>query len=178
MDLKKFLLLSIISLSVYSVYSQNEKGDIDISATFSPLSSYGTDDIGLIATLGAEFFVLNKLSISGNFITSNNTILKNDSGTTIHSYSFMPAVQYYFLNNPKFNLFGHAGYGYGFEDLTRGTIENSALTLVSIGAGGNVKIGKSLYFKFLVPYFNAHNVTIDANAADGIGIFLGLNYKL
>lgn len=160
------------------IFSQNTKGDIDFSILASPLSSYGSDDLGLIATFGAEFFVFNRASVSANFITSNNTVFKNDTGTTIHSYSIMPSLQYYVLNNPKFHLYGHAGYGFGFEDLTRGTIENSALTLFSIGAGMNIQMFDALSLKLLVPYFKAHNITIDANAADGMGVFVGLNYKL
>jgi hypothetical protein len=72
------------------------------------------------------------------------------------------------------------GYGFGFEDLTRnyGEIENSALTIFSIGAGLNYKLKEKLYLQLHLPYFNAQNITINESVADGVAVFLGFNFKL
>ena len=92
----------------------------------------------------------------------------------------LPSVQYYFVNSSKFNVFGHLGYGFGFEDLTRnyGDIENSALTIFSIGAGANYKLKEKLYAQLHLPYFNAQNITINESLASGLAVFVGFNFKL
>ena len=67
-----------------------------------------------------------------------------------------------------------------FEDLTRnyGEIENSALTIFSIGAGANYKLKEKLYVQLHLPYFNAQNITINESVAAGVAVFLGFNFKL
>ena len=92
----------------------------------------------------------------------------------------MPSIHYYFVNTAKLNVFGQLGYGFGFEDLTRnyGIIENSALTIFSIGAGANYKLKEKLSLQLHLPYFNAQNITINTSVADGIAVFLGFNFKL
>tara|TARA_R100000935_G_scaffold36196_1_gene56973 strand:+ start:73938 stop:74477 length:540 start_codon:yes stop_codon:yes gene_type:complete len=172
------LLCTILLSTTLSVNSQNTKGDIHASILASPLTTVGNDDLGLIGLFGAEFFVFDQASVSANFITSNNSLFKSDSETTIRSYSMMPSFQYYFINNPKFHWYGQLGYGYGFEDQTQGIAENSALTIFSIGAGLNIKMLEKLSLKVLVPYFDANNITFGADSADGIGVFIGFNYKL
>ena len=175
------ILIIALLLSFY-MFSQNTKGDIAISITASPFpTTYNnSDDFGIIGKAGLEFFLSDKVSLSSSFFTSNNTIINNDSGTTINSYGFIPSLQYYFLNKPKINVFGQLGYGFGFEDLTRiyGDIENSALTIFSIGAGMNYKLNEKLFLQLSLPYFKAKNITINENAADGIAIFIGFKFKL
>jgi hypothetical protein len=174
----KILLSLLLFASVF--YGQQSKGDIMISVSASPFptTTDNNDDFGAIGMASLEFSVSNKVSFSGNFFTSNNTLIKNESNTTIHSYGFIPSIQYYFFNKEKFNVYAGLGYGFGFEDLTRGTIENSALTIISIGPGVNYKVGEKLFVKIFAPYFSARNITINEDAADGIAIFLGLNFKL
>jgi len=153
-----------------------------LSITASPFPTTNSDsrDFGLIAKVGLEFHISEKVSFQGSFFTSNNVLFKNDSGTNINSYGFTPSVQYYFVNSSKFNVFGHLGYGFGFEDLTRnyGDIENSALTIFSIGAGANYKLKEKLYAQLHLPYFNAQNITINESLASGLAVFVGFNFKL
>lgn len=114
------------------------------------------------------------------FFTSDNVLFKNESDININSYGFIPSVQYYFVNTAKINIFAQLAYGFGFEDLTRnyGAIENSALTIFSIGAGVNYKLKEKLYLQLHLPYFNAQNITIDESVAAGVAVFLGFNFKL
>ena len=161
-------------------FAQNQKGEVTISIVASPYltETNNEDDFGAIGLASVEFFLSNKVSLGGNFFTSSNTLLKNNSGTTIHSYGFIPSIQYYFVNKQKFNVFGQLGYGYGFEDLTRGNIQNSALTVFTAGPGAHYTIDEKLQIKLMLPYFSARNITINRNASSGIGVFLGLSFKI
>ena len=181
MKLKALLLTPFLFLTFLS-FSQQQKGDFAISVAVSPFTTQGSnsDDFGLIGKAGLEFFLSNKVSFSGNFFTSNNSIINNESGNAINSYGFIPSVQYYFIDKPKINVFGQLGYGFGFEDLTRnfGEIENSALTIFSFGAGINYKLNEKLFLQLSLPYFKAKNITINELAADGVTMFLGFDFKL
>ena len=178
---KHFLSLLLVTATLTS-FSQNIKGDISLSLTASPFPTTNSDshDFGVIAKIGLEFHVSEKVSFQGSFFTSNNVLFKNESGININSYGFIPSVQYYFVNTSRFNVFGQLGYGFGFEDLTRnyGEIENSALTIFSIGAGVNYKLKEKLYLQLHLPYFNAQNITINESVSSGVAVFLGFNFKL
>ena len=182
MTYTKHLLSLLLLFATLTSFSQNKKGDISLSITASPFPTTNSDsnDFGVIAKTGLEFNVSENVSFQGSFFTSNNVLFKNDSGTKINSYGFTPSVQYYFVNSSKFNVFGHLGYGFGFEDLTRnyGDIENSALTIFSIGAGANYKLKEKLYAQLHLPYFNAQNITINESLASGLAVFVGFNFKL
>ena len=176
---RSLLFLLVVSLSATA---QNQKGDMALSITASPFPTTNSDsrDFGIIAKAGLEFHLSNTVSFQGSFFTSNNVLFKDESGTNINSYGFIPSIQYYFVNTSRFNVFGHLGYGFGFEDLTRndGDIENSALTIFGIGAGANYKLKEKLYVQLQLPYFNAQNITINESVASGIGVFVGFNFKL
>lgn len=162
------------------LYSQNQKGEMMLSVALSPYptTTYGENDFGAMGMASFEFFVGNKVSLSGSFFTTNNTLITNNSGLTIHSYGFTPSIHYYFVNNEKWNVFAQAGYGFGFEDHTQGYIQNSALTIYNIGLGAHYKVAENLYVKLLIPYFKARNITLNVDAADGVAAFLGIGYKL
>jgi opacity protein-like surface antigen len=174
-------LLFLVALSL-PVVAQNQRGDILLSITASPFptTNSNSNDFGVIAKAGLEFQISDNVSFQGSFFTSNNVLFKNESDININSYGFIPSVHYYFFNQPKFNVFGQLGYGFGFEDLTRyqGAIENSALTIFSIGAGANYKLKEKLYLQLHLPYFNAQNITINESVAAGVAIFVGFNFKL
>lgn len=143
-----------------------------------PTTTNGENDFGAIGFAGFEFFVSNKVSLSGNFFTSNNTLISDKSGLTIHSYGVIASIHYYFVNKEKWNVFAQVGYGFGFEDRTQGYIQNSALTIYNIGPGAHYRIGEKLYLKLLVPYFSAHNITLNVRAASGITAFVGFGFKM
>ena len=182
MTYTKHLLSLLLVMTTLTGFSQNKKGDISLSITASPFPTTNSDsnDFGVIAKTGLEFHVSENVSFQGSFFTSNNVLFKNESGININSYGFIPSVQYYFVNTSRFNVFGQLGYGFGFEDLTRnyGEIENSALTIFSIGAGANYKLKEKLYVQLHLPYFNAQNITINESVASGVAVFLGFNFKL
>ena len=182
MSYTKHLWTLLIVLASLTSFSQNKKGDIALSITASPFPTTNSDsnDFGVIAKAGMEFHVSENVSFQGSFFTSNNVLFKNDSGININSYGFIPSVQYYFVNTSRFNVFGQLGYGFGFEDLTRndGDIENSALTIFSLGAGANYKLKEKLYVQLHLPYFNAQNITINESVAAGVAVFVGFNFKL
>ena len=163
-------------------FSQNKKGDISLSITASPFPTTNSDshDFGIIAKAGLEFHLSNTVSFQGSFFSSNNVLFKDESGVSINSYGFVPSLHYYFVNTAKLNVFGQLGYGFGFEDLTRnyGVIENSALSIFSIGAGTNYKLKEKLYLQLHLPYFNAKNITVNESAAGGVAVFLGFHFKL
>lgn len=143
-----------------------------------PTTTNNENDFGVLVLGSFEFFISEKVSFSGSFFTSNNTLIKNNSDVTIHSYGITPSIHYYFVNKDKWNVFAQGGYGYGFEDQTQGYIQNSALRVYNIGPGAHYRIGEKLYVKLLLPYFNARNITLNIDAADGIAVFLGLAFKL
>ncbi|MBK5213952.1 MAG: hypothetical protein JJE55_09875 [Flavobacteriaceae bacterium] len=176
----KKLALILFFIIPFLATSQNQKGEMILSVAVSPYptTTNNEDDFGAIGLASFEFFVSNKVSLLGSFFTSNNTLIKNNSDVTIHSYGFVPSIQYYFVNKEKWNVFAQAGYGFGFEDQTQGYIQNSALTVYNIGPGAHYKIGEKLYLKLLLPYFNARNITLNVNAASGIAVFLGFGFKL
>ncbi|SRX52663.1 outer membrane beta-barrel protein [Aequorivita sp. CIP111184] len=176
----KTLLFLFTFLFCSITFAQNQKSEMILSIALSPYptTTNNEDDFGAIGLASFEFFVSNKVSLSGSFFTSNNTLVKDNSGVTIHSYGFMPSIHYYFVNKEKWNVFAQVGYGFGFEDQTQGYIENSALTIYNIGPGAHYRIGEKLYLKLLLPYFNAQNITLNVDAADGIAVFLGLAFKL
>ncbi|HAV55315.1 MAG TPA: hypothetical protein DCX41_10370 [Aequorivita sp.] len=176
--MKKALLIAFV-LFCAILQAQNQKGEMILSVAVSPYptTTNNEDDFGAIGLASFEFFVSDKVSLSGSFFTSNNTLIKDNSGVTIHSYGFVPSIHYYFVNKERWNVFAQAGYGFGFEDQTQGYIENSALTIYNIGPGAHYRIGEKLYLKLLLPYFNARNITLNVDAADGIAGFLGLGFK-
>ncbi|HBL80907.1 MAG: hypothetical protein CL524_04350 [Aequorivita sp.] len=176
--MKKTLLIAFV-LFCAILQAQNQKGEMILSVAVSPYptTTNNEDDFGAIGLASFEFFVSDKVSLSGSFFTSNNTLIKDNSGVTIHSYGFVPSIHYYFVNKERWNVFAQAGYGFGFEDQTQGYIENSALTIYNIGPGAHYRIGEKLYLKLLLPYFNARNITLNVDAADGIAGFLGLGFK-
>lgn len=179
-DLKHYLTLLLVFAPFFGS-AQNEKGAVALSITASPFPTSGdSNDFGVIAKAGLEFHISEKVSFQGSFFTSNNVLFKNESDININSYGFIPSVQYYFVNTAKINVFGQLAYGFGFEDLTRNydAIENSALTIFSIGAGVNYKLKEKLYLQLHLPYFNAQNITIDESVASDVAIFLGFNFKL
>ena len=180
MIFRNLLVVVYLLLGASGMFAQVKKGDMSLSVTASPFPTTqgDNDDIGVIGLAGFEFFVSNRVSLMGSFFSSNNTIIRNNSGTTIRSYGCIPSIQYYFVNKENFNVFGNLGYGFGFEDRTRGVIQNSALIVFSVGPGANYKLHEKLFLRLTLPYFNARNITVDENAADGIAVFLGLDFKL
>ncbi len=177
--MKKSLFILALLFCV-TAFTQNQKGEMVLSVAVSPYptTTGNEDDFGALGLASFEFFASNKVSLSGSFFTSNNTLIKNNSGVTIHSYGFVPSIHYYFVNKDRWNVFAQAGYGFGFEDQTQGYIENSALRIYNIGPGAQYRIGQKVYFKLLLPYFNAKNITLNVDAADGIAAFLGFGFKL
>jgi len=176
---KHSFLLLFMSFCLFA-YSQDQNKSVSLSVTASPFPTKSSEnkDIGVIGKLSLEFHTSNKLSFQGSFFTSNNVFFKNDNNHQINSYGFIPSVQYYFLDHPKFNVFGQLGYGFGFEDQTLygGKVENSALTIFSIGGGLNYKLKNKLDLQLNLPYFKAKNKTINKESASGLGVFIGLNF--
>ncbi|PIV49980.1 MAG: hypothetical protein COS19_05875 [Flavobacteriaceae bacterium CG02_land_8_20_14_3_00_34_13] len=176
--MKKIYLTTFAFLLIGIFYGQNKKGDMDIFLQTAPyVTTNDTNDFGLIAITGIEFFASNKFSISSNFYSSNNAVFKNDSGTTIRSYGILVTGQYYFLNLERWKAYGQTGFGYGIDNYSSINIDNSGLFLWTVGAGANYSLTEKLYLKLLIPYFNAKNTTRDLTAANGVTAFLGLGYK-
>ncbi|MBT0607192.1 outer membrane beta-barrel protein [Aequorivita echinoideorum] len=176
----KNTLLILLILCGLTVSSQNQKGAMEISISVSPYptTTNGEDDFGAIGLASFEYFISNKVSFSASFFSSNNTLISNNSKTTIHGYGFVPSIHYYFINKEKWNVHGQLGYGYGFEDRTLGNIQNSALSIVNVGPGAQYRISDKLYAKVFLPYFSAKNLTLNVESARGVAVFLGLTFKL
>lgn len=176
--MKKTFLSTLALLLMVTLYSQNKKGDLDIFLQAAPyITADNADDFGLIGIVGIEFFASNNFSVATNFYSSNNAIIKNDSGTTINSYGILATGQYYFLNDEKWKAYGQAGFGFGIDNYSSTNIDNSGLFLWTLGAGANYNLSEKLYLKLLIPYFNAKNTTRDLTAAKGTTAFLGFGYK-
>jgi len=178
----KFRKLPVLLFLAFStiVFSQNKKGDWALSASVSPYPTEtgGHNDFGFLGLAGLEFFVSDKVSFSGSFFTSDNGTLKNDSDVDIKSYGFIPSTQYYFVNKESYNLFGQIAYGFGFKSDERTPFDNEALRIYSLGAGGQYHINDVLSLQLLLPYFNAKDITLNRDDADGVAVFLGLRFKL
>ena len=179
MKMKKIITVLLLSCTLFCL-SQHQKGDITISISASPLTTETNSDIGIIGKAGLEVFLSEKFSFGGSFFISDNTVLKNESGTPINSYGLIPSIHYYFINQPKINVFGQLGYGYGVQNTKNinGGSDDDALTIFSIGVGLNYRLNDKLQLQLLLPYFDAQNITKDETAADGVAIFLGFNFKL
>ncbi len=174
----KLYLTTLAILAFTTIYAQNKKGDLDIFLQAAPYLTTGdSGDFGLIGIAGVEFFASDKISIATNFYSSNNTVFKNDSGTTIHSYGILATGQYYFLNLEKWKAYGQAGFGFGIDNYASANIDNSGLFLWTVGAGANYSFSEKLYLKVLMPYFNAKNTTRNFTAAKGATAFVGVGYK-
>lgn len=165
-------------------YSQIQKKEMQLSLQFAPYITNqnnnieNSTDVGYIGIINFELFISKNISVSTGFFTSNNTLFKNESGTTINSYGILPSAQYYFINKKKFTIFGTVGYGFGFEDLTRLNIQNSAITIFDIGVGGNFWVSDKFSIKLTIPYFYSKNITINRKAVEGVTPFFGVNYKI
>ncbi|WP_203295010.1 outer membrane beta-barrel protein [Luteirhabdus pelagi] len=177
----KYLLtaICITAFSFTSLIAQNAKGDITLSVQAAPLvTTIGSNNLGAIGLLTSEFFVANKFSAGISFFTSNNTVFKNDNDVTANGYGIIPTLQYYAFNKERFDVFVQLGYGFGFEDFTRNQIQNSALTIFTIGVGGQYHFNENWSFRMLIPYFDAKNVTLNVTAAQGPTGFLGVAYRI
>ncbi|MEM0517570.1 MULTISPECIES: outer membrane beta-barrel protein [Aequorivita] len=177
--MKKVIILVLFLLSSIT-YGQIQKGEslLSLSASPYPTTTNNKNDFGILGLASFEFFAFKNISLSGTFSISNNTLFKNNSQVTIHSYSFIPSAHYYFINKKKWNVFAQIGYGYGFEDQTQGVIQNSALTIFNIGTGAHYNINEAWFLKLLLPYFDANNITLNVDAASGIAVFIGGGIKL
>ena len=176
----KFSLLAIALLLTLTTFAQNQKGDwnISLSASPYPTEANGQKDFGFIALAGMEIFVSDHVSFGGSFFTSDTSTLKNDSGIARTGYGFVPSVQYYFTNKAKWNVYGHAGYGFGFGEDSRPNATSSALRVYSIGPGAHYVLNERVSLKLFLPYFNARNKTNEVNEADGVAVFIGAVFKL
>lgn len=177
MKLNTVLIALLIS---FTTFAQNEKGDWNVSLSISPYptETNGENDFGLIALAGMEFFVSNRVSLGGSFFTSDNTLFKNESNVALKSYGFIPSIQYYFANKSKWNIYGHAGYGFGFDDDKRAGLNGHALRIYSIGPGAHYVLNEDLKLKLFLPYFDARNKTLEVDAVDGVAVFIGVVFNL
>lgn len=77
-----------------------------LSVGFSPYltKTDNYNDFGILALVSFEFFVFEKVSLSGSFFISNNNLFKNSSDVTIHSYGIVPSIHYYFIDKENFYL--------------------------------------------------------------------------
>lgn len=176
----KIKILSLFLIFSISITAQNEKGNwnIFLSASPYPTQTNGEDDFGFLALAGMEFFISDKVSLGGAFFTSHNSTLQNDSGVDIKGYGFVPSIHYYFVNKAKWNVYGHAGYGFGYDEDSRSDRSSNALRIYSIGPGAHYILNNQLNIKFFFPYFNAKNKTYNITGADGIAVFLGVVFKM
>ncbi|WP_432412232.1 outer membrane beta-barrel protein [Rasiella sp. SM2506] len=174
------LLLTLTLFTTFITYSQHQKGSWTASAAISPypIEVNGENDFGVLGIGSLEFFVSEKVSFSGSFFTSNNDLFKNDSGLKLRSYGFIPGVQYYFLNNEKFAIYGQAGYGFGFKSDERTNLDNEALRIYNLGAGAHYQLSEKWFVSLLLPYFNAKDITFNQDEASGVAVFLGAGIKL
>jgi hypothetical protein len=179
MKFQEQLLLLALFITVIS-YSQHQKGSWNASAAISPypIEVNGENDFGILGIGTLEFFISNKISFSGSFFTSNNDLFKNDSELKLRSYGFIPGVQYYLWNKEKFSVYAQAGYGFGFKSDARTNLDNEALRLYNLGAGGKYHISEKWFVSLLLPYFNAKDITMNRNEASGVAVFLGAGIKL
>lgn len=178
--MKYFLFLLMLISSILTTKAQNTKGDtrLSIKASPYPTQTNSEDDFGAIGLFGFEYFISDHVSLSTSFFTSNNGLFQNDSNTLIKAYGIIPSLQYHFLNSKKINVFGQIGYGFGFSNDARTSIEAQALRIYNIGAGVSYPLNDKLALSLLVPYFNAKDITFNREDAAGVAVFIGLDFSL
>lgn len=110
--MKNIISLFILTFLTTTVFAQNKERDIEVYFQVAPFATINpSKDLGLISILGIEYFLGDKLSIATNFYSSNNTLIKNDSVVTIHSYGLMATSQYYFINFKKMECLCTSRFG-------------------------------------------------------------------
>lgn len=171
-------LITALSFST-NAFSQIEKGDRFVSVSLAPYptTSNGEKDFGLIVKTDAEFLLTNRLSFVTSGFYSSNTAFENASGVRLNAFGIIPSLQYYVVNKEKWNVHLLAGYGFGFTDRAFGRAQNSAISIVSLGAGASYKIGEKLYLKLQIPYFKAQNISYDFTEVEGAAPFFGIAYQ-
>jgi hypothetical protein len=175
--MKQTILFSVLILFSFSGFAQNQKGDISVNIQVAPFLTKGdSKDFGLISLAGVEFFASPKFSLATHFFTSNNTLIKNDSGSEINSIGLLTSGQYYFLNLEKWVLFGQVGFGFGKADYRSSFIENQSLFIGHLGLGANYMLSEKLFIKLTTPYFIVENTTSNFTEAKGVTLFAGLGY--
>ena len=176
--MKNIISLTFLILCLSTLFAQNQKGDFEAFLQVAPFATVSpSKDLGLISIVGLEYFAGDKFSLATNFFSSNNTLIKNDSDVTIHSYGIMATSQYYFINLEKWNVYAQAGLGFGIDDTKQASVNNSGLFIWNVGAGANYRINEKVSIKLLIPYFKAENTTRNSIAAHGITAFLGVGYR-
>lgn len=174
------IFLLICLFSSYTLLAQLEKGDQLFSFTFAPYPTTTNDeeDFGVIVKADAEFLLTNRLSFVTSAFYSNNTTFGNASGISFNAFGVIPSLQYYLINKEKWTVYGLTGYGFGFTDRSFGGSENSAITVVTLGAGAQYKIGSKWYLKLQLPYFKAQNISFGFTEVEGVAPFIGVSYLL
>ena len=175
------LLCTLLCVFFYqNGFSQLEKGDQLFSITLAPYptTSNGEKDFGMIVKADAEFLLTNRLSFVTSGFYANNTTFDNASGITFNAFGVIPSLQYYVINKEKWAVYGLAGYGFGFTDRSFRGSQNSAITVVSFGAGAHYKVGNKWYLKLQLPYFKAQNISFGFAEVEGIAPFIGMSYLL
>lgn len=169
----------IVALSFSTnAFSQVEKGDRFVSVSLAPYptTSNGDKDFGLIVKADAEFLLSNRLSLVTSGFYSSNTAFENASGLPLQAFGIIPSLQYYVVNREKWNVHLLGGYGFGFTDRAFGRAQNSAISIVTLGAGASYKISEKCYLKLQVPYFKAQNISYDFTEVEGVAPFFGVAY--
>ena len=169
-----FLLIASVGISQFS----NNDKLLSVTVAPYPTESLDQEDFGIIVKADMEIFLANRLSLVTSAFYSSNTAFKNASGLSLNAYGIVPSLQYYILNKERLSLNILAGYGFGFTDRTINTAQNSAMTIVTLGAGITYKVSERLYAKLQIPYFKAQNISFDFTEVEGAAPFIGLSYRL
>lgn len=178
--MKHFFWTIFFIFNCHIVSAQLQKGDKILSfsaAGFPTQAIQEQNDIGLILKLNAEFMMGNRWSFATQGFYSNNVTFRNEGGLSLNAAGVIPTLQYYFINNPKWQLYANGGYGFGFTDRSFRSAQNGALTIITAGVSGRYNIGKKLYASLEIPYFRANNITLDFEEAEGPLPFIGVSYQ-
>lgn len=175
---KQIILIVVCTLLSLTSYGQFEKNDKLVSLTVAPYptTSLDKEDFGIIIKADIEFFLAKRFSLVTSGFYSSNTAFKNSSGLSLNAYGIVPSLQYYVVNKKKWRVQVLGGYGFGFTDRNIGSAQNSAMTVVTLGAGISYNITEDIHLKLQVPYFKAQNISFGFAEVEGAAPFLGLSY--
>lgn len=159
--------------------SQFQKNDKLVAFTVAPYptTTNNENDLGLIIKADAEFFTTNKLSFVTTAFYSSNTAFTNASGVGLNAYGIIPSLQYYVINKERWSIHLLGGYGLGFTDRDFRSSNNSAISILSLGAGASYKLKERFYLKLQLPYFKAQNISFNIPEVEGAAPFLGVAYS-
>ncbi len=191
-QVKIFLILFLIVLSVTQYAQESQKGKIKLSLSGIPVIDWNNGYYGFALKPGIEYFFTDNLSIHNDFFYHVQTgFYVDEVKSKSNTIGFISSIRYYLsFKNKKWLVFGQAGIGFGSvlykhmdDDETTSDIDwlNSGVVIYSAGVGVGYRFSSLFEMEVLVPYIVVDNITNNYNADilfNGVGPTIGVKFSL